>query len=194
MSTAPDAPANPEYDPIDPQGGVYGTMAEFLTADELVAATHAAKAAGYDRLDAYSPYPISEVADALGFPRSEMGAIMFVGGLCGATFGFLMQYYLNGVDYPLNVGGKPFFSWPQYVPITWELLVLTASLTGFLGLLALCGLPMPYHPVFNVPQFARASTDRFFLLIEATDPQFGLARARDFLATLNPVSIAEVPE
>ena len=116
------------------------------------------------------------MADELGFPRSEIGAIMFIGGMLGASFGLLTQYYLNGVDYPLNVAGKPFFSWPMFIPITWELLVLTASLTGLFGLLALCGLPQPYHPVFNVPQFARATKDRFFLVIEATDPQFDLNR------------------
>ncbi len=195
MSTAETAPGlRPEYDPIEPQAGVYGLMAEFATADQLVAAARAAKAAGYDRMDGYSPYPIPEVPDALGFPRSEMGAIMFIGGPCGATFGFIMQYYLNGIDYPLNIGGKPFFGWPQFVPITWELLVLTAALTGLIGFLALCGLPMPYHPVFNVPQFVRASQDRFFLVIEAVDPQYDPDRTREFLATLNPVSIAEVPE
>jgi hypothetical protein len=183
-----------EYDPIDPQAGVYGAMAEFGTADDLIAATRKARDAGYTRMDGYSPYPIGEVADALGFPRSEIGAIMFIGGLIGATLGFTMQYYLNGIDYPLNIGGKPFFSWPQFVPIAWELLVLTASLTGLIGLLALCGLPQPYHPVFNVPQFARASRDRFFLVIEAVDPQFDAARTREFLATLAPLSIEEVPE
>jgi hypothetical protein len=183
-----------EYDPIDPSEGLYGLMAEFETADQLVAAARAAKAAGYDRMDGYSPYPVAEVADAMGFPRSEIGAIMFIGGLCGATLGFLLQYYLNGIDYPLNVGGKPFFSWPMFIPITWELLVLTASMSGLFGLMALCGLPQPYHPVFNVPQFARASRDRFFLVIEAVDPQFDPQRTRDFLASLNPASIAEVPE
>ena len=173
---------------------VYGLLAEFETADGLIDATRSAAAKGYSRMDGYSPYPIGEVADALGFPRSEIGAIMFIGGLCGATIGFLMQFYLNGIDYPLNVGGKPFFSWPQFVPITWELLVLSASLTGTIGLFALCGLPQPYHPVFNVPQFARASRDRFFLVIEAIDPNYDEKSTKAFLTTLNPVSIAEVPE
>lgn len=173
---------------------IHGIMAEFDTADKLVHATEQAASVGYTRMDGYSPYPVGEVADALGFPRSEIGAIMFIGGLCGATFGFLMQYYLNGIDYPLNVGGKPYFSWPMFAPITWELLVLTASLSGVIGLFALCGLPQPYHPVFNVPQFARATRDRFFLVIESTDPQFDLGRTRDFLASLNPLSLAEVPE
>ena len=173
---------------------VYGLLAEFETADGLIDATRSAAAKGYSRMDGYSPYPIGEVADALGFPRSEIGAIMFIGGLCGATFGFLMQYYLNGIDYPINVGGKPMFSWPQFAPITWELLVLTASLSGVIGLFVLCGLPQPNHPLFNVPQFARATRDRFFLCIEATDPNFDLTSTRDFLDTLRPLSVAEVPE
>ena len=173
---------------------VYGLLAEFGTADDLVHATESAAAKGFTRMDGYSPYPVGEVADALGFPRSEIGAIMFIGGLCGATFGFVMQYYLNGIDYPQNVGGKPLFSWPQFAPITWELLVLTASLSGVIGLFALCGLPQPNHPLFNVPQFARATRDRFFLCIEATDPTFDLTSTRDFLDTLKPLSVAEVPE
>ena len=173
---------------------VYGLLAEFETADGLIDATRSAAAKVYSRMDGYSPYPIGEVADALGFPRSEIGAIMFIGGLCGATFGFLMQYYLNGIDYPINVGGKPMFSWPQFAPITWELLVLTASLSGVIGLFVLCGLPQPNHPLFNVPQFARATRDRFFLCIEATDPNFDLTSTRDFLDTLRPLSVAEVPE
>jgi len=173
---------------------IFGVMAEFETADQLIDATRKAAAEGYTVMDGYSPYPVGEVADALGFPRSEIGAIMFIGGLCGATFGFLMQYYLNGIDYPLNIAGKPFFSWPQFAPITWELLVLSACLSGVIGLFALCGLPQPYHPVFNVPQFARATRDRFFLCIEAEDPKFDLAIVTAFLAAMNPASVAEVPE
>ena len=187
-------------DPHDPHNPVlvpalHGIMAEFQHADQLVAAVRAAREAGYTRMDGYSPYPVGEVADELGFPRSEIGAIMFIGGLCGATFGFLMQTWITVYDYPLNIGGKPFWSWPMYVPITWALLVLTASLSGLFGLLALCGLPQPYHPVFNVPQFARATRDRFFICIEATDPNFGDGSGvKTFLATLQPESIAEVPE
>ncbi len=172
---------------------VFGVMAEFGNADDLIKATRAARLAGYSRMDGYSPYPVGEVADELGFPRSEIGAVMFIGGLCGATFGFLMQYYLNGIDYPLNVGGKPFFSWPQFIPITWELLVLTACLSGVIGLFALCGLPQLYHPVFNVPQFARCTRDRFFLVIEEVDPKFHTSDVPGFMATLNPLSVVEVP-
>ena len=173
---------------------IHGIMAEFGTADDLIGATKKAKEAGFNEMDGYSPYGIPEVADILGFPRSEIGAIMFIGGMCGATCGFLMQYWANGIDYPLNIGGKPFFSWPMFGPITWELLVLTASLTGVIGMFALCGLPQPYHPVFNVPQFARATRDRFFLVIESTDPKFDRVATREFLETMTPISIAEVPE
>lgn len=177
--------------PLAPQ--VWGVVAEFDKADDLIAAARAARAAGYTRMDGHSPYPLGEVADELGFPRSEIGAVMFVGGLLGATCGFFMLYWANGIDYPLNVYGKPYFSWPMFVPITWELLVLTASMTGLFGFLALCGLPQPYHPLFNVPQFARASQDRFFLSIEADDPKYDPAATRAFLAGLNPVSVEDVP-
>lgn len=174
---------------------LHGLMAEFTNADALVSAVRSARLNGYTRMDGYSPFPVGEVADELGFPRSEIGAIMFIGGLCGATFGLLMQTWITVYDYPINIGGKPFFSWPQFVPITWALLVLTASLSGVFGLLALCGLPRPHHPVFNVPQFARATRDRFFLCIEAVDPKFGDGiGVKDFLAGLDPESIAEVPE
>jgi hypothetical protein len=173
---------------------LYGVMAEFQTADELIAATKAAAAAGYTRMDGYSPIPLGEVADHLGFPRSEIGAVMFIGGVCGATFGFLMQTWISVIDYPLSIGGKPFWSWPQFIPITWALLVLTASMSGVFGLLALCGLPQPYHPVFNVDRFRRASKDRFFLCIEAVDPKFDPVAVKAFLTTLKPDDVAEVPE
>ncbi|MFO0935413.1 MAG: DUF3341 domain-containing protein [Gemmataceae bacterium] len=171
----------------------WGILAEFATGDELVAATRAAREAGYTRMDGYSPFPIGEVADELDFPRSEIGPIMFIGGVCGAVLGFCLQAWTTGVEYQLTIAGKPFVSWPMFVPITWELLVLTASMSGFFGLLALCGLPQPHHPLFNVPQFARASRDRFFLAIEAVDPQFDATKTATFLAGLNPQSVAEVP-
>jgi hypothetical protein len=173
---------------------LHGVMAEFQTADELIAATRKARQAGYSRMDGYSPYPLGEVADELGFPRSEIGAVMFIGGLCGAVVGLLMQTWITVYDYPISVGGKPFWSWPQFVPITWALLVLTASMSGLFGLLVLCGLPQPYHPVFNVPAFRRATKDRFFLCIEAIDPQFETAKVTAFLNGLQPESVAEVPE
>lgn len=173
---------------------LYGVMAEFKTADELIAATKAAADAGYTRMDGYSPYPLGEVADHLGFPRSEIGAVMFIGGVVGATLGFGMQTWISVIDYPISIGGKPFWSWPQFIPITWALLVLTASMSGLFGLLALCGLPQPYHPVFNVDRFRRASRDRFFLCIESVDPKFDPVAVKAFLTTLKPDDVAEVPE
>ena len=177
----------------EPAPTTWGLVAEFETADGLIEATKTAKAAGYNRMDGYSPYPLPEVADALNFPRSEIGAVMFVGGMCGALFGLFMQAFATAIDYPVVVAGKPYFSLPMYVPIMWELLVLTASLTGTIGLFALCGLPQPYHPLFNVPQFERATRDRFFLAIEATDPQYDPAKTKAFLESLSPASVAEVP-
>lgn len=172
----------------------WGMLAEFDTADALITATRKAREAGYTRMDGHSPYPIGEVADELGFPRSEIGAVMFIGGMVGATMGFLMLTWVSWVEYPLNIAGKPFFSWSMFIPITWELLVLSASVSGVVGLLALCGLPMPYHPLFNVPSFARATKDGFFLSVEAVDPKFDKTQTRAFLLGLPDVkSVEEVP-
>lgn len=169
-------------------------MAQFDNADALIDAVRKAKEAGFTKMDGYSPYPLGEVADELGFPRSEIGAVMFIGGLSGSVIGFLMMTWASVVDYPINVGGKPFWSWPQFIPITWELLVLTACLSGVFGMLALCGLPQLYHPVFNVPEFARATRDKFFLCIETEDPNFDINRTKEFLASLNPEGeVMEVP-
>jgi hypothetical protein len=169
-------------------------LAEFDTADALIAAANRTREAGYTKIDGHTPYPVGEVCDAIGFPRSEIGAVMFIGGLVGATMGFLMLTWVSWVEYPLNIAGKPYFSWSMFIPITWELLVLSASVSGVIGLLALCGLPMPYHPLFNVPAFARATKDGFFLSIEATDPKFDLVQTKAFLKILPDVkSVEEVP-
>lgn len=172
----------------------YGVLAEFDHADKLVDAVKKAKAAGYSKMDGFSPIPVSEVADELGYKKSEIGPVMFIGGLVGAFCGFGMEYFLNGVDYPLNVAGRPYFSWPMFIPVGYELMILTAALSGVFGLFALCGLPQPYHPLFNVPQFDRCSSDRFFLCIEAKDPKFELHAVKDFMQSLQPLSVAEVPE
>jgi hypothetical protein len=173
---------------------VYGVVAEFDTADKMVDAARKANEAGYTRMDCYSPYPVGEAADAMGFKKSEMGPVMFIGGLMGATAGFTMQYFLGAFSFPVNIGGRPPLSWPSFIPITFEMLVLTASLCGLFGLIAICGLPMLYHPLFNVPVFARASSDRFFLCLEAVDPKFEVGSARAFLSGLQPLSVEEVPE
>jgi hypothetical protein len=171
----------------------YGLLAEFADADTLVAGIQRAKAEGYTLMDAYTPYPVGEAADALGFPKSEMGTVMFIGALVGASSGFLMQYYLSASDYPINVAGRPLNSWPQFIPITFEMGVLTTALVGLFALIALCGLPQLYHPLFNVPSFSRANRDRFFLCIEADDPKFDLTRTREFLLGLQPLEVSEVP-
>jgi hypothetical protein len=172
----------------------FGLLAEFATGDDLSAATRKAKSAGYNHMDCYSPYPVGDAADALGFPKSEMGAVMFIGGLTGAVSGFLMQYWCNTYGYSLNVGGRPYFSWPSFVPITFEMMVLTAALSGLFGLLAICGLPRYNHPLFNSKTFDRATRDRFFLCIEATDPQYDAVETRAFLNDLQPLSVEEVME
>jgi hypothetical protein len=177
-----------------PEPTVFGLVAEFETADAMSAAARKTQAAGYTRYDCFSPYPVGDAADAMNFPKSEMGPLMFIGGLTGACTGFFMQYYLNAYGYSLNVGGRPYLSWPSFIPITFEMMVLTTALSGLFGLLALCGLPRYHHPLFNVPAFDRASRDRFFLCIELIDPKYDPVATRAFLQELHPVSVEEVPE
>jgi hypothetical protein len=175
----------------------YGVLAEFQTADAMVAATRKARAAGYTLMDTYSPYPVGEAADAMGYPKSEMGVVMFIGGLTGACAGFFMQYWCNAYGYALNVGGRPYLSWPSFIPITFEMMVLTAALSGLFGLIALCGLPCYYHPLFNSKTFDRATRDRFFLCLESADPKVtaeGTIRTKEFLGTLGAASVEEVFE
>ena len=194
MSTDAATPiaAHGHDDPDEPK--LFGLLAEFATADELIAATRKARAEGYTLMDTHTPDPVGETADALGFPKSEMGAVMFIGGLVGAIGGFLMQYWDNAYGYGLNIGGRPYFSWPSFVPITFEMMVLTAALSGLFGLIAVCGLPRLNHPLFNSKAFDRASNDRFFLSVEAGDPKFDLGRTKAFLTTLTPASVEEVME
>jgi hypothetical protein len=198
-STTPTTPGTTGHDAVDSHTSViepvlYGVLAEFGTSDALVEATLKAKAAGYNLMDTFSPYPVGDAADALGFPKSEMGPIMFIGGLTGACSGFLMEYWCNTYGYALNVGGRPYFSWPSFIPITFEMMVLTTALTGLFALMALCGLPRLNHPVFNSKAFDRATRDRFFLCIEAKDPKYDSAATRTFLDELHPLSVEEVYE
>ncbi len=172
----------------------YGLLAEFGTGDAMTHAIERAVAAGYTRLDGFSPYPVGAAADALKFHKSEMGPVMFIGGVTGLCAGFIMQYWANTWGYALNVGGRPYFSWPSFIPITFEMMVLTTALTGFFGLLAICGLPRYNHPLFNSRTFDRATRDRFFVCIEATDPKYDPAATRAFMNDLHPLSVEEVME
>jgi hypothetical protein len=173
---------------------IYGLMAEFDDPNTLVAATHRAYHEGYRRMDAYSPFPIEELADALGIHHTRLPLIVLVGGLFGCFGGYGLQYWVSAISYPINVGGKPFHSWPAFVPVTFECTILAAAISAVLGMLALNGLPTPYHPVFNVPRFALASRNRFFLVIEAADGKFHLEGTRRFLETLSPREVTTVAD
>jgi hypothetical protein len=173
---------------------IYGLMAEFDDANALVSATEQAHHEGYRRMDAYSPFPIEELHEALGSRHTRLPLIVLVGGLLGCIGGYALQYWSSVFAYPLNIGGKPLHSWPAFIPVTFECTILGASLFAVLGMLALNGLPMPYHPVFNVPRFALASRNRFFLCIEAKDPKFDIDATRRFLETLNPREVSTVAD
>lgn len=172
---------------------VFGLMAEFSTPEALLAAAEKTHAEGYRQADAYTPVPIEGLSEALGIHRSYVPLLVLLGGIAGGLGGFFMQYFASVIHYPLNVGGRPYYSWPAFIPITFETTILAAALTATLCATALNGLPQPYHPVFNVPQFQLASRDRFFLVIPVTDEKFDMDRTRRFLESLAPASIAEVP-
>jgi hypothetical protein len=173
---------------------VYGLMAEFDDPNALVAATVRAHREGYRRMDAYSPFPIEELHEALGRHHTRLPLVVLIGGLFGCLGGYALQYWVSAIAYPLNVGGRPFHSWPSFIPVTFECTILVAALSAVLGMLGLNGLPMPYHPVFNVPRFALASRNRFFLCIEARDHKFDLETTRHFLETLNPREVTTVAD
>jgi Alternative complex III, ActD subunit len=177
---------------MDQRQPIYGLMAEFLSAEELLEASTHATEAGYRELDAYSPFPVEGLSEAIGFHKTKLPVLVFFGGLMGTCGGFFLQWWPNVIGYPLNIGGKPMDSWPAFIPITFELTILCAALTTVFGLLVLNNLPCPYHPVFNVERFAHASKDRFFLLIKADDPKFDAEQTRNFLAELNPREVSEV--
>ena len=167
-------------------------MAEFDSATGLVAAATKARLAGYRKMDAYSPIPIEELNEALDLKRTRLPMLVLLGGILGGSAGFGLEAWSSAIAYPMNIGGRPLISWPQFIPVTFETTVLGAALTAFFGMWALNKLPQPYHPVFNVEAFARASTDRFFLVIEANDPRFDRAATQQFLENLHPVGVSEV--
>jgi hypothetical protein len=183
MHKAPDAPK------------LYGLMAEFENVNALTEAAKQTYAAGYRKMDAYSPFPIEPVWEAMHVHDRPVSFFVLCGGIVGMLGGFGLCYWVSTMAYPhpLNVGGRPFNSWPAFIPVTFEVTVLIASFAALISMLALNGLPMPYHPVFNVPSFLRASQDRFFLAIEAADPKFDRAKTFEFLKSLGPKEINEVP-
>ena len=171
---------------------LYGVMAEFDNPSELVAAARRTYEAGYRRINGYSPYPIEELWEAIGFHHTRLPVIVLIGGILGGLGGFFMQYYLSVYEYPINVGGKPFNSLPAFIPITFEMTILCAALAAVFGMLALNKLPQPYHPVFNVPNFELATRDHFFLVIEANDARYNHADVVEFMKSLGPKEVSDV--
>src|SRR5467141_3044818 len=171
---------------------LYGIMGEFNNPSDLVAAARRTYEAGYRRINGYSPYPIEELSEAIGFTRTSLPLIVLIGGIVGGLSGFFMQYWMEVINYPLNVGGKPYNSWPAFIPITFECTVLLAAFAAVLGMLVLNKLPQPYHPVFNAPNFALATRDSFFLVIEASDRKFEHDQVVNFMRGLEPKDLIDV--
>jgi hypothetical protein len=177
---------------MTPRPPIYGLLARFESPQALVDAAHRVHEAGYKRVDAYTPYPVEAVIEALHLHDSKVPWLVFLGGCAGAAAGYAMQYYAAVVAYPMNIAGKPMHFWPMNIPIAFEMTVLLAAFAAVFGMLALNGLPMPYHPLFNVDSFKRASQDGFFLCIEGRDPKFDRSATAKFLEGLAPAEVHEV--
>jgi len=173
---------------------IYGLMAEFDTATELVDAARQVRDAGYKKTDAFSPFPLHEIDEALGIKRSILPFLVFGGGIAGLLTGLGLQIFVHYIDYPLNIGGRPYISLPSFIPPAYELTILFAAFTAVFGMLFLNGLPQPYHPVFNVPRFALATREKFFLLIEKKDANFDYEKTKSFMQSLNPQEVFDVDE
>lgn len=177
---------------VDPRE-TYGLLAEFADTDALIAAARVLTERGYRKVEAYSPFPVEGLSDALGFPRSGLSKLVLAGGILGCIGGYAMQYWISAVAYPVNIGGRPYNSWPAFIPVTFECTILIASLTAVFGMLALNGLPRPHHPLFAIPAFERASTDGYFIGIQAIDPQFDLEETTRLLQELHAKTVIQVP-
>ena len=175
-----------------PTNTLHGVMAEFDSAQAVVDAARKTMADGYTRVEAYSPVPIEELNDIIHKRRTILPKLVLAGGLTGMGTGFALQYWASVIEYPMNVGGRPLASWTAFIVPSYELTILFSALTAAIGMLTLSGLPQPYHPVFNVDRFSMASSDKFFLVIESTDPKFGQAAA--FLKGLGPKGVYDVAE
>lgn len=172
---------------------IYGLMAEFEDVNEAIVAARRTYAEGYRKIDAYAPFQVEELSEAIGFHSNGVALVCLVGGLLGCTGAYFLQWWINTISYPVNIGGRPFHSWPSFIVVTFEMTILFSGLSAVFGMLALNGLPMPYHPNFNVERFARASKDRFFLVIFSSDKKYDPAGTRAFLEGLNPLAVEEVP-
>lgn len=172
---------------------IHGAMAEFENPEDLIAACERAYANGYRRMDAYAPMPVEGLAEAIGYKKNKVALAVLIAGSCGAIGGFTFLEWIAGIAYPHNVGGRPLNSWPSYIPITFECMILLSAITSLICVLAMNGLPQPYHPVFNVPEFTRASIDRFFLCIESSDPKFRTEETLQFLRDLGGSEVTVVP-
>jgi hypothetical protein len=171
---------------------VYGLMAEFERPSELVAAARRAFDEGYRRMDAYSPFPVPDLPESLGVHHDHVALITLAGGVMGGLGAYALQWWINRIAYPLNVGGRPLHAWPAFIIVTFEMTVLFGGIAALFGMLALNGLPLPHHPVFGAPGFEKASRDRFFLCIESVDPRFDLNGTRAFLEATKPLRVVEV--
>jgi hypothetical protein len=178
---------------VHKQPHLYGLAAEFRSVHSIMAAAKKVHDAGYTCMEGYTPFPVEGLSELMGFKKTRLPLIVFCGGAFGAIGGFFMQWFANVIHLPWNIGGRPPNSWPAFIPITFEMTVLCAAFSAVLGMLALNKLPQPYHPLFNVDHFQFASRDRFFICIEATDPKFNLQETRQFLESLNPLAVMEVP-
>lgn len=171
---------------------LYGLIAEYTEASEILGAARRAYREGYRQMDAYTPFPVEGLPESLGFRDHLVPWIMFIGGALGCALGFGFLYWTTVIDYPLNVGGRPLYSWPMWIPITFECTVLLSAFAGVVGMLILNGLPQPYHPVFDAPNFEEATSSRFFLCIEARDPRFDPEETRRFLEATGAARVSEV--